>query len=85
MNTRLAPIAFATVLVGCISSAFAGEISEKTAASEPRQQARKVAAVEPKKKPSTFMERWRRTSDRPCDSLACRPQKFAWAPTAPGD
>ena len=75
MNTSLITLA---LVVAAVTTACAGE----SAASKPAT--RKPAATVAAKKPFYSDREWRHAWDRPCDSSACRPQRFAWAPIAPG-
>jgi len=67
----------AASLAGAPVFAAEGKATTKT-----KTEARATAAAKAKG-PRTAL-RWQFGSERPCDSTACRPVRFAWSPTAPG-
>jgi hypothetical protein len=85
MNLRRLLIATLAAAFSLTSvSAFAGDETPKAAVK--RGTAVKEAAPS-KKDPVVAAKKprfWRRSSEQPCDSSACRPFRFAWSPVAPG-
>ena len=81
MKFKHAPLA-AFLCTSLLAGACVGKAGE-----QPRRESRVVvrrAAVEEQRKSFWYNSAFRPTMDRPCDSTACRPQRFAWSPTAPG-
>ncbi len=68
----------ATLLAATSLTASEGKATLKNPPSQ------KVTTVQPKPAPPVARVRWQIPSERPCESTACRPVRFAWSPTAPG-
>jgi hypothetical protein len=67
-----------------LAGAHVGTASEKQTRKETRTQTRRAVAATEQKRPFWSWTAFRPSMDKPCDSTACRPQRFPWSPTAPG-
>jgi len=79
------------ILLAAIAAALSLTAATALAGDDLPKPAVKRAAVvkevsQSKKESSTRLTPrfWRRVTDQPCDSTACRPFRFAWSPVAPG-
>jgi len=76
------------LLVALLSTTLGAGATVGSANERPRKEARatarRVASEEQRRNWNWFVAPFRPSAERPCDSTACRPQRFAWSPTAPG-